>query len=344
MVSESAPLLRVVDLVVEYERRARGRGTKATTRALDGISLELHTGETLGVVGESGCGKSTLVRTILGLVRPTSGSITFMGHELTSLSRRELATHRPSFQVVFQDPYSSLDPRFSVFELVAEPLRIQRRFEVARVHELLTQVGLDLELCDRKPGTLSGGQRQRVSIARALALQPELLILDEPVSALDVSVQAQILNLLEQLQEELGLAYIFVSHDLSVVRRVSQRVAVMYSGRIVEIGPTERLFSAPDHPYTQTLLASRPSLKIGDRAEQAQAPELLESFVVTSGGAGCAFRSRCMRSQYDCALAVPVLIPADDRCPTHRAACFHPGPFGNGITNPLLSTTEKDTP
>jgi len=242
----SEPLLSVRDLHKYYGRH----------RAVAGVSLEVARGETVAVVGESGSGKSTLGRCVVRLSRPTSGSIRFDGIELAGLPPRRLRPLRPRFQMVFQDPSSSLNPRWSVERLIGEPLEIQGR--EADVAALMAEVGLDPSLAGRRPHRLSGGQRQRVGIARALALSPELLVLDEPVTALDVSVQAQVVNLLLRLQEERGLSYLFISHDLAVVSALAHRVVVMHEGRVVESGPTDRVLASPEHPYTQRLVAAVP--------------------------------------------------------------------------------------
>ncbi|MCT9821442.1 ABC transporter ATP-binding protein [Microbacterium sp. W1N] len=252
----ATPALRVDDLVVEYPGRRRG----APVRAVDGVSLQIHAGETLAVVGESGCGKSSLLRAILGLTAPTSGTIAFEGSPAAPTIAGRSAAQRSRAQIVFQDPSSALDPRYAIADTVAEPLRVRRAFSRARVRELLDGVGLDDTFDERLPRRLSGGQRQRVGIARALALDPALVLLDEPVSALDVSIQAQVLELLGGLQRAHRLAYLFVSHDLGVVRGVADRVVVMQSGRIVEQGPTEDVFTDPQHPYTRTLLDAIPRL------------------------------------------------------------------------------------
>jgi len=255
MSAGAAPLLEVTDLVKEY-------GRKGDVRAVDGVSLSVASGETLGLVGESGCGKSTLCRTVLRLERPTAGSIRFQGREIADLSPRAMRPLRRELQMVFQDPYASLNPRRRVGPTVAMPLKLQgladRNDLRGQVEALLERVGLSAEHYDRYPHELSGGQRQRIGIARALALRPKLVLADEPVSKLDLSIQAQIVDLFAALQREMGLGCLFVSHDIGVVRHVSDRIAVMHRGQIVEEGPAERVCEQPSHPYTQELLASVP--------------------------------------------------------------------------------------
>ncbi|WP_062520189.1 ABC transporter ATP-binding protein [Demequina silvatica] len=251
-------VLRLEDVHMHFTSRRGPFGKPKTVKAVDGVSLHIDRGETLGLVGESGCGKSTLVRTILGLHTATSGRIYLDGWDLLRMPKPERRRARPRMQVVFQDPYTALDPRMTIHDLVAEPLRINGRYSGARVDELLDQVGFTREMAKRKPAEFSGGQRQRVGIARSLALNPDLLILDEPVSALDVSIQAQVINLLGDLQKEHRLAYLFIAHDLSVVRHLSDRVAVMYAGKLVEEGAVDDVFDRPQHVYTRTLLAAVP--------------------------------------------------------------------------------------
>ncbi|MFD1532748.1 ABC transporter ATP-binding protein [Pseudonocardia aurantiaca] len=312
-------LLRVEDLVVEY---AAGRGKKV--HAVSGISFDVRRGETLGFVGESGCGKSTTGRAVLQLPSPTSGSVTMNGVDLTMAARGEMRLARTQMQMIFQDPLSALNPRRRVREIVREPLSIWKRDRAnsdARVAELLDQVGLDAAVAgDRRPHEFSGGQCQRIAIARALILEPGLLICDEPVSALDVSVQAQILNLLEDLKEKYGLSMIFIAHDVAVVRSISDRVAVMYLGKLCEIAPAEELTTRAAHPYTKTLLDAVPIadpdvIVRSSESAPAEAPSPI------SPPSGCRFRTRCPRSQARCAEEEPVFRKVTEQ---HFVACHYP--------------------
>jgi oligopeptide/dipeptide ABC transporter ATP-binding protein len=296
----------------------------AVIRAVDGVSFTIGRGETLGLVGESGCGKTTTGRCVLQLERPTSGQVIFEGRDLTALSYAELRHVRRRIQVIFQDPYSSLNPRMTVGQIIAEPLAVhgivtERSARAARVQDLLRHAGLLPAMAHRYPHELSGGQRQRVGIARALAMEPSLIICDEPVSALDVSIQAQIINLLEELQTELGLTYLFVAHDLSVVRHISDRVAVMYLGKIVEITDRKSLYEDPQHPYTKALLSAVP---IPDPEIEARREHIVLGGEVPSPlrpPPGCVFHPRCPIAIDECRGEVPALREVR---PGHQAACI----------------------
>ena len=326
----SPPLLEVSDLVKHFPVRSNPlaalwpAASPRVVHAVDGVSFTIEPGETLGLVGESGCGKTTTGRLVLRAIDPTSGRIAFEGQDITALSARRLLPFRRKVQIVFQDPYSSLNPRLTVGRAVTEPIRVHRIAEgagaEARVRELLDMVGLSTEYLRRYPHELSGGQRQRVGIARALAAGPRLVVADEAVSALDVSVRAQILNLLVDLRERLGLAYLFVSHDLGVIRFVSHRVAVMYLGKLVEVAPTAELFKQPRHPYTQALLAAIPAVGDGATSIFDDPTRLLEGELPNPIDLprGCRFASRCPHRMARCDEVEPALR---EPAPAHAVAC-----------------------
>jgi oligopeptide transport system ATP-binding protein len=319
------PLLRVEGLVKHFPL-TQGivfKKTVGQVRAVDGVSFTLDSGETLGLVGESGCGKSTVSKLLMNLERPTAGSVFYKGTDITNLKGRELRRLRRNIQIIFQDPYSSLNPRMTVGDIVSEPWDIHpdvvpSKDRQRRTRELLERVGLNPDFVNRYPHQFSGGQRQRIGIARALALQPEIIICDEPVSALDVSVQAQVVNLLGELQRDFGLAYIFIAHDLSVVRHISDRVAVMYLGSIVEIGSEDDIYEKTAHPYTQALLSAVPVL---DPAVREHKKRIMLTGDVPSPAnppSGCRFRTRCWKAQDICATEEPALV---DRGQGHPVAC-----------------------
>ena len=318
----ATPLLSVEQLTKLFPVSGGG-----TVRAVDGVSFRLDASETLALVGESGCGKSTTGRMLLRLTEPSAGTVQFAGEDLMQLGRRALRRHRRDLQIVFQDPYSSLSPHQVVEDIVAEPLDVHRLYKSRtarrdRVVELLQLVGLDATHLRRRPFEFSGGQRQRIAIARALAPQPRLIVADEPVSALDVSIQSQVVNLMQDLQARFGVAYVFISHDLAIVRHIAHRVAVMYLGRLVEIGETDALFNAPHHPYTQALLSAAP---VPD-------PERRRSRIVLSGDVpspaavpgGCYFHPRCPIAQPVCQRDAPPLRPVGA---AQAAACHFARPF-----------------
>jgi len=329
-VSATGPVLRASGLVKEY-RVGGSLGRGSVLRAVDQVDLELYPGQTYGLVGESGSGKSTLGRLLMCLTRPTAGTVEFEGKDITRAGRRELRAVHRKLRMVFQDPYSSLDPRMTIGDIVAEPLRLHRiargRALDRRVAELFDQCGLAATWRSRYPHELSGGQRQRVGIARALSLQPSVLIADEPVSALDVSVQAGILNLLRDLQRQHGFACLFISHDLSVVEFMSDHIAVMYLGTIVETGEAADVFTQPRHPYTQALLSAEPPL----RAESGAARRVVLAGDLPSAvdpPTGCRFHTRCPVAQPGCLTEQPALVPrGGDR---HLVACHLVRPDGTG--------------
>ncbi|MDW3850166.1 dipeptide ABC transporter ATP-binding protein [Micromonospora sp. BRA006-A] len=319
-------IIEVRDLVKHYPvtRGVVFKKTIGHVKAVDGVSFELKAGETLGVVGESGCGKSTLARVLMNLEKPTAGQVLYKGQDISKLSGGALRRLRRQIQLVMQDPYTSLNPRMTVGDLIGEPFEIHpevapRGSRRGKVKELLDLVGLNPEHINRYPHQFSGGQRQRIGIARALALRPEVIVCDEPVSALDVSIQAQVMNLLEKLQAEFGLSYVFIAHDLSVVRHLSDRVAVMYLGKMVEIGTEDEIYERPTHPYTQALLSAVP---VPDpTVRESKAIIRLQGDVPSpvSPPSGCRFRTRCWKAQDVCAQEVPLLQirPGSD----HPSAC-----------------------
>jgi oligopeptide/dipeptide ABC transporter ATP-binding protein len=312
-------LLRVAELTKDFAvRKGKGR-----IRAVDGVSLTLKSGETLGVVGESGCGKSTLGRAILRLVEPTSGEVVFDGVDLLSLGPSALRAKRREMQMIFQDPFASLDPRLNVGAIVAEPLVIHgigdRKSRRAAVLELLETVGLEADAINLYPHEFSGGQRQRISIARAVALRPRLIIADEPVSALDVSIQSQILNLLVELRQCFGLSYIFISHDLAVVEHISDTVAVMYLGRIVEIAATEELFSRPSHPYTEALISAVPQIEPARRATRMVLKGEMPD--PENPPTGCPFHPRCPKAMDLCSSTPPKEANIGSKGRPHLVRC-----------------------
>ncbi|HUF03895.1 MAG TPA: dipeptide ABC transporter ATP-binding protein [Aridibacter sp.] len=319
------PLVRVRDLVKHFPVE----NSDDVVQAVDDVSFDIFPGETLGLVGESGCGKSTVGKCLLRLIEPTSGSIEFEGSEITGLGGRSLQRLRREMQIIFQDPYSSLNPRLSIFRIVSEPLKIHKigskQEQKEKTAELLEKVGLDPRYMSRYPHEFSGGQRQRIGIARALALNPKLIIADEPVSALDVSVQAQVVNLMQDLQNDLGLAYLFISHGLAVVEHISVRVAVMYLGKIVEVAESSELYADPRHPYTKALLSAIP---IPD-------PKVRRERIVLSGDvptpinppSGCRFRTRCPEARPECAEVEPELREVG---PGRYSACIFSDGYDEG--------------
>jgi len=331
----SPPLLEVKDLVRHFPVRSSGvvRRTIGQVRAVDGVTFTVHEGSSLGLVGESGCGKSTTGRVITRLLDPTSGSVTFDGRDIATLSQKQMRDVRRDIQIIFQDPYTSLNPRHTVGSIVGAPLEVHdivpRNEVLTRVQELLERVGLNPEHYNRYPSEFSGGQRQRIGIARALALNPKLIVADEPVSALDVSIQAQVINLMEELKRDLGIAFLFIAHDLAIVRHFCPEIAVMYLGKIVEIGPREWVYDQPHHPYTQALLSAVPDIKqaaLGGRRGRIKLEGDVPSPI--NPPSGCRFRTRCWKAQEICAQEEPPLLQIS---PGHQAACHFAEPMDQAL-------------
>ncbi|MDQ1246853.1 MAG: oligopeptide transport system ATP-binding protein [Actinomycetota bacterium] len=331
MTSTVEPILQVRDLQrhfpitkgIVFQKRV------GAVQAVDGVSFDLYPGETLGIVGESGCGKSTVAKLVMALDKPTGGQVLFQGQDLTTLRGKALRNARRNIQIVLQDPYTSLDPRMTVGDIVGEPFDIHP--EVApkgdrkqKVKDLLDFVGLNPEHINRYPHQFSGGQRQRVGIARGIALNPKVIVADEPVSALDVSVQAQVINLMEKLQNELGLSYLFIAHDLSIVRHISDRVGVMYLGRLVEVGDEADIYTAPQHPYTQALLSAVPVPDPSGREGRKRIVLTGDPPSPADPPSGCRFRTRCWKAQDICATESPALVSVGA---VHEVACHFPEPI-----------------
>ena len=349
---DAPPILEVKDLKMYFPVKSSGiiRRTIGHVQAVDGVSFQVPTGGSLGLVGESGCGKSTTGRMVTRLYEPTAGSIKFEGKEIASISARGLKPLRREIQMIFQDPYTSLNPRHTVGSIVGAPLAIHNVLPknkiLPRVQELLEIVGLNPEHYNRYPHEFSGGQRQRIGIARALTLQPKLLVADEPVSALDVSIQAQVINLMQDLQKEFNISFLFVAHDLAVVRHFCPEVAVMYLGKIVEIADRETLYNRPKHPYTQALLSAVPDVKqaaVGGRRERIRLEGDVPSPI--NPPSGCRFRTRCPLAQEICARVEPPLLQIGRR---HKVACHFAGELGKHpdrpVTAGLLGVDDSGTP
>jgi len=335
----STPILEVTNLTKYFPVKSSGlvRRTIGQVQAVDGVSFSVKRGSSLGLVGESGCGKSTTGRLITRLYDPTSGSMKFDGREISTLSNKQMLPLRSEIQMIFQDPYSSLNPRHTVGTIVGTPLRVHKMVPekqvLKRVQELLEVVGLNPEHYNRYPNEFSGGQRQRIGIARALALQPKLLVADEPVSALDVSIQAQVVNLLQDVQKQFDIAFLFIAHDLAVVRHFCPEVAVMYLGKVVEIADRETLYARPHHPYTQALLSAVPDVKqaaVGGRRERIRLEGDVPSPI--NPPSGCRFRTRCWMAQEICARQEPPLLQIGK---SHKVACHFAGEFGSMPTSPI---------
>ncbi|WP_370947199.1 ABC transporter ATP-binding protein [Amycolatopsis sp. cg5] len=326
----TSPLLEASDLTMHFPVRGGAifKRRVGSVQAVDGIDLTVHEGESFGLVGESGCGKSTTGRLLARLLEPTAGKITYAGRDITHSSRKELAPIRSEIQMIFQDPYSSLNPRHTVGSIVAGPMEVNNidppGGRKKRVQELLETVGLNPEHYNRYPHEFSGGQRQRIGVARALALEPRLIIADEPVSALDVSIQAQVVNLLQRLQRDLGIAFVFIAHDLAIVRHFSQRIAVMYLGKIVEVADRADLYGNPQHPYTHALLSSVPEADPDSEAHRERIRLTGDVPSPINPPSGCRFRTRCWKAQDICASEEPPLTQLTSATSGHLAACHFP--------------------
>jgi oligopeptide/dipeptide ABC transporter ATP-binding protein len=331
--AQTTPLLQVRDLQMHFPIKETSglTRTKKVVQAVDGVSFDLAAGESLGLVGESGCGKSTTGRAIVRLLKPTAGQILFKGNDLATMKESQLRPYRRELQIVFQDPYSSLNPRQTVGNIIATPLRVHKLVpkggEKDRVSELLERVGLNPEHHNRYPNEFSGGQRQRIGIARALAVEPQVIVADEPVSALDVSIQAQVMNLMDDLRKDLGISFIFIAHDLGVVRHFCDRVAVMYLGKIVEMGTRDEIYGAPQHPYTQALLSAAPDIGVVRGVPPKERIRLVGDVPSPiDPPSGCRFRTRCWKAQDICATTEPPLERPSRAGEGHEAACHFAEP------------------
>ncbi|MEU1159630.1 dipeptide ABC transporter ATP-binding protein [Streptomyces sp. NPDC005921] len=355
--SNTTPLLDVSGLTKHFPIKGGFpiRRTVGAVQAVDGLDFQVSEGESLGLVGESGCGKSTTGRLITRLLEPTAGKVSYRGQDITHASRRELAPVRSEIQMIFQDPYASLNPRHTVGKIISGPMEINGINPPGgrenRVRELLEIVGLNPEHFNRFPHEFSGGQRQRIGVARALALEPKLIVADEPVSALDVSIQAQVVNLLQEVQRELGIAFVFIAHDLAVVRHFSQRVAVMYLGKIIEVGDREAIYNRPRHPYTHALLSAVPEVNLTAEPDAAGRERIRLAGDVPSPispPSGCRFRTRCWKAQDKCATEEPPLVRISGNHEGHLTACHFPeeptteARAEDIVLDPALAALEED--